>query len=96
MEEVLKLRGKELEGAKSNPREKKQSKKLAREVQEVPEEFRRHDPKSLSTDYGVRRNRSDVPSSSQNAPEEFRESRHEVRRGPEEFPRGAEELRNRS
>ena len=46
-EEALKLSKKEFEGAKSRRREKKESKKLSRELQEAPEEARSHDPLSL-------------------------------------------------
>jgi len=95
-EEALKLSKKEFEGAKSRRREKKGSKKLSRELQEAPEELRSHDPRSLPTDYELRRSRSEPPRSSQRAPEELLESRNGARRGPEELSRGAEELRDPS
>ena len=50
MEEALKRRKKELEGAESKLREKKDSKKLSRELPEAPEEAPSHDPLILPSD----------------------------------------------
>ena len=50
LRKALKLRRKELEGAESKLREKKESKKLSREFQEAPEEVPSHDPPSLPRD----------------------------------------------
>ena len=49
-EQALKLRKKELEGAESKLREKKDSKKLTREFQEAPKAAPSHDPLSLPSD----------------------------------------------
>ena len=51
----MKVRKRELEGAESKLREKRNSKKLSRELEEAPEELRCHDPMRLSTDYELTR-----------------------------------------
>ena len=56
-EKVLKLRKKELEGAESKLREKKDSQKQPREPQEAPKEAPSHDPRSLLPNYEVPRSR---------------------------------------
>ena len=80
-EKVLKPRKKELEGAESKLREKKDSKKLSRELQEAPKELEKHDPLSLSTDYKLPRGRCDPPQSPQRALEELLERQIGVRKG---------------
>ncbi len=53
----------QVEGAKSNLREKKSSKKRQREPQEAPKEPESHDPLALSIDYELQRsNGGDRPS----------------------------------
>ena len=54
-EEALKLRKKEFGGAESMRREKKESKKLSRELQGAPEEAPSHDLSALSSDYDLPR-----------------------------------------
>ena len=49
-EEALKRRKKEFEGAESKLREKKDSKKLSRDLQEAPKESPSHDQLSLPRD----------------------------------------------
>ena len=94
--EVRKLREQQLEGAKTKPREKKNSKKRRRERQGAPEELGSHDSSALTSDYELPRSPRESRKSSQRALEELLGSRNDARRRSKELPRSLRKLRRRS